>query len=685
MPKKNLEEKKQITLTNSFYQDLTFQNLLNAVIIRSPIESGTIRSITLPDDDKKNKIITAKDIPGETEILLSSIKVPILAWDKVSYIGEPIGLLVGPYKDDLLETLKKIDIKYTLENNNELIVNEEITEEKEIIASREVSIGEIKKAFSRSPIILDKEYSYSSFEKSIYETQGSIAEYSGKKLTLYTPTIESKTLIETISKVLCIDEKKINIFKTLNNNKNSNAFYLQMLFSCQACIASFILKQPVKLCLTREEQQTYIDNSCLITANYKTVINPDGKIRASDISINVDCGSITFDAQEIVDRLTIAAFNCYTPSIIHIKTSIIKTNKPPLSIHNDRIDSAAFFFMENQIQEIARQLRISPYEIRFLNLERKENSKFLFILQNENLKETMKNVISKTDYERKNTAYLLENNLTTSKESYPIKGIGLSCGFEGNGFQSSSKINSSTVTVIMNIDGSITIQTSPSSKNIKKIWTSIITKILEIPETQITYDTTDLATSDEQYIDTNQNIITIKTRLLAKACQALQKNRFRKPLPLKVTKKFIVNQTKEWSIENFSGKPFVSLTFGTAIAEVEIIPFTYKLNIKAINVILNCGIVLNRNQAEQSIKKSINEIIQSMFPIATFNNDNLKLSFVSSNEEPNDIGEIMYKIIPSAISSAVSSAIKNEITCLPITQEVLYNSIKIKDDTKSVN
>lgn len=676
------EETEAISLSPYFYQDLTLQNSLFAMLIHSPIQNGTIRSITLPSEFKEVKIITAKDIPGETEIVFSSVHIPIFAWNKVSYVGEPIGLLLGSRKEILVEALKSIEIKYTLENPEAQNDNELDNTEKEVLAVRELGIGEYKKVFARSPIILEKSYSFSSNENSIYETQGAIADYSNKNLIVYTPTIESKNLIHTISSVLGINEKSIKIYKTKNNNENSNAFYLQTIFTCQTCVASFIAKRPVKLCLTRQEQKDYIDNSCFITAKYKTVLNPDGKIRASDIEINVDCGIYSVYAQEIVDRLTVAAFNCYTTSIIHIQTSAIKSNKPPLSIQNGRIDSAVFFFMENQIQEIARQLRLSPYEIRLLNLKENETSKPLFSYQNNSLKETLDIIFNKTDYERKNTAYLLENNLTTSKENYPIKGIGLSCGFEGNGFQNSDHFVSSNVTITMNIDGTITILTSPFSDNIKKIWNNIIIKLLDISENQIKYETDNLTNLDEKINETHKSIITIETRLLTKACQTLQKNRFRKPLPIKTTKKQSLNQAKEWDSEHFSGKPFVSLTFGTAIAEVEVIPFTYKIIIKYINVIINCGQVLNISQAEQSIKKSINQIILTMFPIASFNNDNLKLSFTNNTDEPNDLGEIMYKIIPSAISSAVSSAIKNEITTLPLTQEILYNSMNIKDDTK---
>ena len=95
-----------------YYSDITLSELYYGVIIRSPISSGTIRSISHPNLPQNYSIINARDIPGNNSIATNDLVTPILAYEKVSYVGEPIGILVGPDQIKLYELLEEIEIKY---------------------------------------------------------------------------------------------------------------------------------------------------------------------------------------------------------------------------------------------------------------------------------------------------------------------------------------------------------------------------------------------------------------------------------------------------------------------------------------------------------------------------------------------------------------------------------------------
>jgi CO/xanthine dehydrogenase Mo-binding subunit len=49
-------------IVKKYYTDITLPEILYGVIIRSPIDSGTIRSITHPNLPENYTIITARDI-----------------------------------------------------------------------------------------------------------------------------------------------------------------------------------------------------------------------------------------------------------------------------------------------------------------------------------------------------------------------------------------------------------------------------------------------------------------------------------------------------------------------------------------------------------------------------------------------------------------------------------------------
>ncbi|MDR1443385.1 MAG: xanthine dehydrogenase family protein molybdopterin-binding subunit, partial [Treponema sp.] len=75
-------------------QDIPFRSALFALTIRSPVPRGRLLSIEGPQLDRAYTLITAAGIPGKNE--LADFPVPVLAAGELSYLGEPVALLVGP-------------------------------------------------------------------------------------------------------------------------------------------------------------------------------------------------------------------------------------------------------------------------------------------------------------------------------------------------------------------------------------------------------------------------------------------------------------------------------------------------------------------------------------------------------------------------------------------------------------
>src|SRR5689334_20509887 len=101
--------------------DLAPQGLLHAVILRSAVAHGHIRSIdasralTMPG---VHAVITAKDMPGGPPIIpmrlqplpeFKPFEQPVIAADKVRYVGEPIAVVLADSAavgEDALEAIE---------------------------------------------------------------------------------------------------------------------------------------------------------------------------------------------------------------------------------------------------------------------------------------------------------------------------------------------------------------------------------------------------------------------------------------------------------------------------------------------------------------------------------------------------------------------------------------------------
>ena len=109
-----LDNKNNISVGKSHYQDSSFrqltgraeyiddiplsENTLHGALILSEIPSGMITSIETEKAKKFDPsitVITAKDIPGRNDIAPIFADEPILAEKEVTYVGQPIGLIVA--------------------------------------------------------------------------------------------------------------------------------------------------------------------------------------------------------------------------------------------------------------------------------------------------------------------------------------------------------------------------------------------------------------------------------------------------------------------------------------------------------------------------------------------------------------------------------------------------------------
>jgi len=84
-----------------FLEDIYPRGLLYASVIRSPVAKGRLKNIEVPELPDHFFFLTAKNIPGENK--LYGTDVPILAEENLSYLGEPVAIVLGPDKTKLEE------------------------------------------------------------------------------------------------------------------------------------------------------------------------------------------------------------------------------------------------------------------------------------------------------------------------------------------------------------------------------------------------------------------------------------------------------------------------------------------------------------------------------------------------------------------------------------------------------
>ncbi len=661
--KKDKDIKTTLHSTSSFYSDLYDETTFFAVLVRSPVSSGTIRSIKCNRLPQNYSLFTSDDLVHEKTITVFENTIPIFAHDKISYKGEPIGILVGPDYTRLCRLLSSIEITFTEEFTEK--TNTDAT-----IIKRNISYGSSKKSRESKIISVQTEYSIKLDINETQETNGALCYSNNENIIVYTPTQWFSNLQNNLCAATGYKTDKIIIHKTKMPLSDKNVPWNNTLLSVQCALASIWTGKTVLLSLSPEEQKAYDDFRHTINIQHSSDVDIHGRILHCDVKIDVDAGSCNPFSHIMLDRLIVSSLAMYELKKFNIEAQVRFSNNPPASSIMRWLDYNGFFAMENHIQKIASETNLDPVEVRLQNINTNEK-KFPFHIEKPTYKEVLQKVTEKSDYFRKHTTYSLNQY---SKLTYlPLRGIGLATAYEGNVFLGA--ISDSTlqkIEVTMEMNGKVIIKVLTSSNAISEIWKEIASTILSVDKDDVSIDSNFIRNEHSNLPETMLNNIYITSQLLKKACLALQKLRFYQALPIKVSRSFNLLNKKTWDNTKLVGKPFYAYSWIAIVCEIELDIPTYCYNIRSIWVSIDAGKIMNRRRARYAVQSCVKQILYASYEGLIDCDPDVSVSFIDSNDEPKQIRELVYSALPSAITNALSQALRNNFTTFPITQTCIH-------------
>ena len=125
--------------------------------------------------------------------------------------------------------------------------------------------------------------------------------------------------------------------------------------------------QPVKWRWTREEEMLYSTYRGAWHINFKDGVKKDGRIVARQVRTIRDAGAYTSLNVYVVDKQCFWISGPYFIPNIYIEGYCVYTNKPPASSMRGFGIAPATFACEVQMDKIASELGMNPWELRFIN------------------------------------------------------------------------------------------------------------------------------------------------------------------------------------------------------------------------------------------------------------------------------------------------------------------------------
>ncbi len=391
-----LEARDKVTGRAEYTHTMRLPGMLHAKIFRSTVAHGRIRSI-----DTR----AAKAVPGVHRVVTCEDvrKVipapyygpafhdqPILAIDKVHYVGEPVAAVLAADPHVAEEAAQLIVAEYeelpaifdeVEAADNKTLVHEELkpagtfADLKHLKGRKGTNIaldfklrrGDVDKAFAAAAHVFEHTFRTQKVLHLALEPFASIADWNERGVTIYTASQGPSFVRTEIARLLGWPENRVRIKVPYLGGGFGSKLYIKM--EALATALSMIARRPVKVALTMEEQ-FYTITRHPSTFRIKTGVDKSGRITARKCEVYWNGGAYADVGPRVTQKSGFTASGPYDIDNVWVDSYALYTNLPPAGALRGFGIPQLVWGYESHTDMIARALKLDPLEFRRKNLLR---------------------------------------------------------------------------------------------------------------------------------------------------------------------------------------------------------------------------------------------------------------------------------------------------------------------------
>ncbi len=380
-----------VTGRTQYYADRSFPGMQHLVMVRSPHHHARIRSVDTSAARKMpgvNRILTHADVPKNVYTILCLIQVepddePVLAVDKVRYLGEPVVAVIADSRSAALAAAAAVKVDYE-ELTPVFDVEEALKPDAPLVNEyhghnyftyeghhcRRVRYGDVDKAFAGADIVFEEQrYQSSPIEHAPVETTGCIVvpEANGR-FTCHTNTQAMYFTLDNAALILDMPFQKLRMIGGTSGGGFGGK--VDVIVEPVAILAAKLTNRPVTYAYSRAEEMQVSSPRAAERIYIKDGLNRDGRIVARKIRLYVDAGAYSRHSPYGTTKAAAHMPGPYTIPNVHVDCHCVYTNRTPSSAMRGFGVTIADFALEVQMDKLARLVGMDPMEFRILNAYR---------------------------------------------------------------------------------------------------------------------------------------------------------------------------------------------------------------------------------------------------------------------------------------------------------------------------
>ncbi len=345
---------------------------LHAALYTSPVARGIIRSLDISRAAAAPGVVavyTHRDVPGLNQVGHILKDQPLLAVDKVEYIGQPIALVVANTRRAAYRAVRLINSDI---EKLEPVFDPRVAAERGMIYGEKFILvkGDPAAAFAGCKYVAQGKHASGPQEHFYFETQRALA-IPGEHDTIKVCASSQApgAFHHHIAEVLGIPQSKVEFdIRRLGGGfggKESTAVWI-----VAPAMAAFILKRPVKLVLSRNEDIATTGKRHAYQYDYKIGLDADGNILAYEVDLYQHAGACADISTAVLGRSFLHASGSYRIPNIRVTAVSCRTNIPPNNAFRGFGVPQGTFAIENAVTAAAEMMGADAAAVKRRNLLR---------------------------------------------------------------------------------------------------------------------------------------------------------------------------------------------------------------------------------------------------------------------------------------------------------------------------
>ena len=352
--------------------DLWHDDMLFGHTLRSPHPRARIRSIDVSQalgGPGVHALLLAEDVPGRRTYGLEFADQPVLAWDEVQYVGQPVAVVAAETPELARRAVGRIAVDYE--------VLQPVTDMEEALSPHAPKLREWGNVLRHVRIVHgDPDAEADVWVEGYYETGMQDQAALGLEAGLAVPAEDGGVDLFVSTQWLHVDRKQIapclglpeaKVRLSLAGVGGAFGSREDLHMQIHACMLALHTGRPIRITYDRAESFLAHVHRHPSRIWMRTGASRDGRLVNVRARVVVDGGAFASSSTAVIGNASTFAAGPYEVPNALIEGTAVYTNNPPCGAMRGFGAPQVCFAHEAQMDKLAATLSIDPIELRLLN------------------------------------------------------------------------------------------------------------------------------------------------------------------------------------------------------------------------------------------------------------------------------------------------------------------------------